>query len=162
MTERTPWVTRRAERRDLGAIYEIELAQFPEPWTKSMLLDEMTNEQSRRYTVVTDQGRVVGYLGLMYVLADEMHVNTIGVLPGYERRGIATALMDDAWADARARGVERVTLEVAAGNSAAQALYYRYGFKPVGIRKNYYETTHEDALILWAELSEDESPRADS
>ena len=30
--------------------------------------------------------------------------------------------------------------------------YYRYGFEPVGVRKNYYERSHEDALILWADL----------
>jgi ribosomal-protein-alanine N-acetyltransferase len=47
-----------------------------------------------------------------------------------------------------------VTLEVAVGNTRAQRLYYRFGFKPVGIRKNYYEQTKEDALILWAELAD--------
>jgi ribosomal-protein-alanine N-acetyltransferase len=43
-------------------------------------------------------------------------------------------------------------LEVAVSNERAQALYARYGFMPVGVRKNYYERTHEDALILWADL----------
>jgi ribosomal-protein-alanine N-acetyltransferase len=79
-------------------------------------------------------------------------VNTIATLPGHESRGVATSLMDDAWNDALARGVTRATLEVATSNSRAQKFYYRYGFKPVGVRKNYYERTHEDALILWADL----------
>jgi ribosomal-protein-alanine N-acetyltransferase len=83
---------------------------------------------------------------------DELHINTIGTLPGHEGRGVATSLMDDAWDDARARGIARATLEVAVSNERAQALYARYGFMPVGVRKNYYERTHEDALILWADL----------
>ena len=87
----------------------------------------------------------------MFVL-DELHVNTIGTLPGEERRGIASSLLDDAWADAKVRGLKRATLEVAVSNDRAIALYRRYGFAPVGVRKNYYERTNEDALILWADL----------
>ncbi len=146
-----PWSIRLAERRDVGELLVIEEAQFPEPWTKGMLLDEISNAASRRYTVAVEQGKVVGYLGVMFVL-DELHVNTIGTLPGHEGRGIATSLMDEAWADARERGIRRATLEVAVSNTRAQQLYYRYGFRPVGVRKNYYERTHEDALVLWADV----------
>ena len=145
------WTIRLAERRDVNELLGLEQAQFPEPWTKNMLLDEITNTETRRYTVAVRQGAIVGYLGVMFVL-DELHVNTIGTLPGFEGRGVATSLMDDAWRDARERGVVRATLEVAASNQRAQRLYSRYGFKPVGIRKNYYARTREDALVLWADV----------
>ena len=147
----TPWAIRAAERRDVAELLVIEREQFPEPWTKGMLLDEIVNAESRRYTVAVLDGRIVGYLGVMFVL-DELHVNTVGTMPGFEGRGIASTLLDDAWTDAAARGVLRATLEVAVSNSRAIELYYRYGFKPVGVRKNYYETSHEDALVLWADL----------
>ena len=145
------WSIRVGERRDVRELLVIEEAQFPEPWTKGMLLDELSNTTSRRYTVAVEDRHVVGYLGVMFVM-DELHVNTLGTLPGYEGRGVATSLMDEAWADARLRGVARATLEVAVSNTRAQQLYYRYGFRPVGVRKNYYERTHEDALVLWADL----------
>ena len=145
------WSIRLAERRDVRELLVIEEAQFPEPWTKGMLLDELSNTTSRRYTVAVEDQRVVGYLGVMFVM-DELHVNTLGTLPDREGRGVATSLMDEAWADARLRGVARATLEVAVSNTRAQQLYYRYGFRPVGVRKNYYERTHEDALVLWADL----------
>ena len=147
------WSIRACERRDVAELLFIEEAQFPEPWTKGMLLDEISNTETRRYTVAVLDKRIVGYLGVMFVL-DELHVNTIGVLPGFEGRGIASSLLDDAWRDAKERGIKRATLEVATSNTRAQQLYYRYGFKPVGVRKNYYERTGEDALILWAELVE--------
>jgi ribosomal-protein-alanine N-acetyltransferase len=44
--------------------------------------------------------------------------------------------------------MERVTLEVAVSNRAAQRLYAKYGFDVVGRRKAYYSDTGEDALIM--------------
>jgi [ribosomal protein S18]-alanine N-acetyltransferase len=145
------WTIRLAERRDVPELLVIEVAQFPEPWSRTMLLDEITNVENRRYTVAVESKSIIGYLGVMFVM-DELHINTIGTLPGHEGRGVATSLMDDAWEDAKGRGIARATLEVAVSNERAQALYGRYGFRPVGIRKNYYERIQEDALILWADL----------
>jgi ribosomal-protein-alanine N-acetyltransferase len=145
------WIIRLAERRDVPELLVIEVAQFPEPWSRTMLLDEIGNVENRRYTVALDNKTIVGYLGVMFVI-DELHINTLGTLPGHEGRGVARSLMDEAWIDAKARGVLRATLEVAVSNNRAQALYARYGFRPVGVRKNYYERTQEDALILWADL----------
>lgn len=145
------WTIRPAERRDLPELLEIEVAQFPEPWTRSMMLDEISNVETRRYTVAVEGKKIIGYLGVMFVM-DELHVNTLGTLPGHEGRGVATSLMNDAWVVAKEKGVHRATLEVAVSNTRAQELYFRFGFSPVGIRKNYYERAHEDALILWAEL----------
>jgi [ribosomal protein S18]-alanine N-acetyltransferase len=145
------WTIRLAERRDVPELLEIEDAQFPEPWTRSMMLDEISNVETRRYTVAVEGRKVIGYLGVMFVM-DELHVNTLGTLPGHEGRGVATSLMNDAWAVAKEKGARRATLEVAVSNTRAQELYFRFGFSPVGVRKNYYERTREDALILWAEL----------
>ncbi|MGC2174885.1 MAG: ribosomal protein S18-alanine N-acetyltransferase [Acidimicrobiales bacterium] len=145
------WTIRVAERRDVPDLLGIEQAQFPEPWSRAMLLDEITNTETRRYTVAVEGKRIVGYLGVMFVL-DELHINTLGTLPGEEGRGIASSLINDAWDVARGRGIRRATLEVAVSNTRAQSLYFRFGFSPVGVRKNYYEKTREDALILWADL----------
>lgn len=145
------WTIRLAERRDITELLFIEESQFPEPWTRRILLDEVSNTETRRYTVAVQNKRIIGYLGVMFVM-DELHINTIGTLPGEEGRGIASSLLDDAWADAKVRGLKRATLEVAVSNERAIALYYRYGFAPVGVRKNYYEQINEDALILWADL----------
>ncbi|MGH9021227.1 MAG: ribosomal protein S18-alanine N-acetyltransferase [Acidimicrobiales bacterium] len=148
----SPWSIRPAERRDVPALLDIEAAQFPEPWTRGMLLDEIAQVATRRYTVAVQADDVIGYLGVMFVL-DELHVTTLGVRPLHEGRGVATSLLDDAWADALARGVARATLEVAVSNDRAQRLYHRYGFAPVGVRRSYYERTGEDALVMWADVA---------
>ncbi len=146
------WTIRAAERRDVAALVRIEDEAFPEPWTRAMLLDEIARLDNRRYSVAVEAGRIVGYLGLMFV-ADEVHVNTIATARGEEGRGIATSLLEEGLAAARERGARRATLEVAASNRRAQDLYQRFGFAPVGVRKRYYERTGEDALVLWAELA---------
>jgi ribosomal-protein-alanine N-acetyltransferase len=46
-------------------------------------------------------------------------------------------------------GVRHLSLEVAANNEPAQTLYRRFGFVPVGVRKNYYPVIGQDALIMW-------------
>ena len=48
-------------------------------------------------------------------------------------------------------GAEAVSLEVRVSNWGAQRLYGRFGFRPVGVRKNYYQEMNEDALIMWAD-----------
>jgi ribosomal-protein-alanine N-acetyltransferase len=45
-------------------------------------------------------------------------------------------------------GARHLTLEVRASNRGAQELYRRFGFAPVGVRKNYYKD--EDAIVMWA------------
>ena len=118
-----------------------------------MMLDEISNTENRRYTVADERGELLGYLGVMFVL-DEMHVNTLGTRRGDEGRGVASALLRDVWPVAHARGTRTATLEVAASNVRAQSLYRRFGFAPVGIRKNYYARVGEDALVLWADVGE--------
>ncbi len=144
-------VLRAAERRDVPELLVIEQSQFPEPWSRGMLLDELSQVATRRYVVAVEEGRIVGYCGVMTVV-DELHVNTIAAAPGEEGRGVATRLLADALDDAAARGLVRATLEVAVSNVRAQALYQRFGFAPVGVRKNYYARTREDALVMWADL----------
>ncbi|MCK4176147.1 ribosomal protein S18-alanine N-acetyltransferase [Aciditerrimonas ferrireducens] len=136
-------------RRHLPQVLRIEEACFPRPWTPGLFLSELAQRHSRRYRVALAGRRVVGYLGLM-VVVDEGHVTTVAVDPGAWGRGVATALLLDAAGAAPALGVRHLTLEVRVGNDRAQALYRRFGFAPVGLRRNYYPETNEDALVMWA------------
>ncbi|MGA2124156.1 MAG: hypothetical protein ABSG58_07000, partial [Acidimicrobiales bacterium] len=62
------WTIRLAERRDVPELLVIEVAQFPEPWSRTMLLDEITNVENRRYTVAVESKSIIGYLGIMFVM----------------------------------------------------------------------------------------------
>lgn len=136
-------------RRDLRQVMLIERVSFPEPWSQTVFVSELSLRSGRAYRIARLGRDLVGYYGLMFV-DDEAHVTTIAVAPGNRRRGIATLLLLDAARVAVARGARHISLEVAAGNLGAQALYRRFGFAPVGVRKGYYPVTGEDAYVMWA------------
>ena len=54
----------------------------------------------------------------------------------------------------RADGIERFTLEVRRSNEHAIRLYQNLGFVREGVRRGYYESPREDALILWTGVPE--------
>lgn len=93
-----------------------------------------------------------GGMILARIAADEVEVLTLAVAPARRRRGIATALLNTVIAWGTARGAHAVFLEVAANNIAAQALYQRAGFSPVGQRTRYY-SDGTDAVILQCPLN---------
>ena len=92
--------------------------------------------------------QLVGYVvNSRYV--DAWHVMNVAVDPDYQRRGIATRLLEHLFeltADDDGRGY---TLEVRVSNATAIALYERLGFEARGIRRGYYTDNREDALIMW-------------
>ena len=45
-------------------------------------------------------------------------------------------------------GATVVSLEARVSNHVAQALYEKYGFEKVGVRKAYYTDNREDAVIM--------------
>ena len=136
-------------RRHLRSVVRIEEECYPRPWSAALFLSELAQRATRRYTVATIGPMVAGYAGLMLV-ADEGHVTTLTVDPAWHRHGIGAALLLDLARAAPPRGARHLTLEVRAGNEGAQALYRQFGFAPVGVRKNYYAETGEDAIVMWA------------
>jgi [ribosomal protein S18]-alanine N-acetyltransferase len=140
----------RMRRRHLRGVMTIERQVYPRPWSPSLFISEMTAGRTRCYLVALDGRNVVGYAGLISY-GDEAHVTTIAVDPGYQRMKIGTRLLFEIINEARDMGAHAVSLEVRVTNWGAQRMYGRFGFRPVGVRKNYYQETNEDALVMWTE-----------
>lgn len=119
----------------------------PEQWSIRMFWGELAQPASRHYLIAEDHGELVGYGGLA-AYADEAFVQTIGVRPSYQRRGIGGTLLKALLAEADARAVPSVLLEVRVDNLVAQRLYERHGFSPLRIRKRYYQASGVDALEM--------------
>ena len=137
-------------RRHLPAVLRIEGKVYPRPWSAGLFLSELAQKGSRAYFVARHQGRVVGYAGVM-ILGDEGHITNIAVDPSYHRHRIGTRLMISLVEESRDRGVRSMTLEVRRANAGAQAMYRKFGFQTVGVRRGYYVETGEDAYIMWVE-----------
>jgi ribosomal-protein-alanine N-acetyltransferase len=136
-------------RRHVRAVLRIEQQVYPRPWTMSLFLSELALRSSRAYFVARIGREVVGYGGLM-LSADDGHITTLAVDPLWHRRHIASRLLLVLAREAIARETRSLTLEVRLSNRPAQELYRKFGFAPVGVRKNYYAETNEDALVMWA------------
>jgi ribosomal-protein-alanine N-acetyltransferase len=137
-------------RRHLRSVLRIEAQVYARPWSLSLFMSELALRSSRAYYVARVGGLVAGYSGLM-LIGEDAHVTTIAVDPAWHRHKIATRLMLNLAEEARHRGASNLTLEVRVSNHGAQELYRRFGFRPAGIRKNYYVESNEDALVMWAE-----------
>lgn len=125
----------------------LEHVCFSDPWTAQQLESQLKGPQNEFITAVDTDGRVLGYVGMMYVL-DEGYISNVAVDPEFRRQGIADALISRMCEISATLGLSFVTLEVRAGNAPAIALYKKHGFQPVGLRKGYYEKPREDALLM--------------
>lgn len=69
----------------------------------------------------------------------------------YCRNSVAAALRMGLWAAfvafAKEQKAEKISLEVRASNEPARALYEKWGFKAVGLRRNFYKAPTEDAVL---------------
>ena len=136
-------------RRNVRTVMRIEQEVYPKPWSPALFYSELALRSTRAYVVAHVGRELVGYGGLMMTL-DEGHVTTIAVAPRWHRHKIGTRLLLALVRAAVARDAASITLEVRISNSAAQDLYRRFGFAPVGVRKGYYQEVNEDALVMWA------------
>ena len=137
-------------RRHLRGVMAIERQVYPRPWSPNLFLSEMSESANRRYLVARLDREVVGYGGLI-CYGEEAHITNVAVDPEYQRRRIATRLLYDLIRSAAEMQADAVSLEVRVTNWGAQRLYGMFGFRPVGIRKNYYQEIGEDALIMWVD-----------
>jgi ribosomal-protein-alanine N-acetyltransferase len=137
-------------RRHLRGVMAIERQVYPRPWSPNLFLSEMTESKNRCYLVARIDREVVGYAG-MICYGEEAHVTNIAIDPLHHRQKIATRLLHDLIGEAVEMGAEAVSLEVRVTNWGAQRLYGGFGFRPIGVRKNYYQEINEDALIMWVD-----------
>ncbi len=137
------------KRRHLRSVIRIENKVFPRPWTVGLFMSELSMTTGRAYFVAKANSKIVGYCGMIFSCG-QAHITNVAVDPEWQRQHIASRLMIQLVRSAITQGISDMTLEVRMSNRSAQSLYYRFGFAPGGVRKNYYPETNEDALIMWA------------
>ncbi|HEX2054029.1 MAG TPA: ribosomal protein S18-alanine N-acetyltransferase [Actinomycetota bacterium] len=137
-------------RRHLRQVMKIEAQVYPRPWSSALFLQEIVRRADRVYLVARYDSTVVGYGGLI-TSGLEAHITTIAVDPAYHRSGVGTMLMIGLLDAAISRGGKTLSLEVRRSNFAAQSMYEKFGFRPVGLRPGYYVETGEDAIVMWVD-----------
>ena len=112
------------------------------PLTQVLLIEAMANSPEW-------PGEPAGF-AMTRRVADEEELLLIAVSPNWRQFGAATILLNQVVESARQARVSRLHLEMRSNNPAIH-LYSKFGFQPVGLRKNYYKGVDNqcfDALTL--------------
>ncbi len=137
---------------DLTAVAALERKLFSEPWSARLWLEEVNSAVSHAL-IAEEAGELVAYAGF-YLAADEAEITRVAVDPTRQGRGLGKYLLAALLREAALAGARSVYLEVAARNVAARSLYDGFGFKVLGLRKNYYAQDKDDALLMGLQVRE--------
>lgn len=132
------------------ALHTLETLCFSAPWSEADIA-ALCGDPRAVCFVALCKDEPVGYAGMFTVL-DEGMMNNIAVHPAYRRRKIARRLLQTLIRYCEENGVRELTLEVRRSNAAALSLYEKEGFCRVGVRKDYYVSPREDALLYKKEI----------
>lgn len=137
--------------QDLDTVAAIEADVYVFPWTIGNFRDSLLSAYD--CWGCWTGGELIGYAIVMTAF-DEAHLLNFAVASRWQRRGGGAAFLQ--FLIDRARDAKRdvLYLEVRPSNVAGLRLYERFGFKQLGVRRDYYPamTGREDALFLGLSL----------
>lgn len=155
MIDDQPFYLARASQSDIPALIDIERSVYggKTPWDRWAFASELSKRRTSIYLVLCQGSEVVAFVGAWFS-TNETHITNIAVRPSFQKRGIGHFLVHEVVALARDYPSQKITLEVRTGNTGAQSVYRRMGFKVVKTRRNYYVQEKEDAFSMCRILSQ--------
>ena len=138
----------------LDGVMAIERAAYAFPWTRGNFIDALAAGYVAQELHCED--RLVGYFVAMAGV-DEMHLLNLTVAPADQGQGHARHMLDEIVALCRAQSARQLWLEVRGSNMRARAIYRRFGFADIGIRRAYYPAAgalREDAIVMNLAIAE--------
>ncbi len=140
---------RYVEPEHIAEIARLEKLCFSCPWSEEQLKTQL--KEGHIFLAALEGEQLLGYIGLMYVL-DEGYISNVAVSPQRRGQGIGQALIAELERLSREKELSFMTLEVRESNLPAIKLYEKRGFSRVGLRKNYYDSPRENAILMTLEL----------
>lgn len=135
---------------DCEAVAELDKEAFSVPMSVQGYEREYSNPNSTTLVAEKD-GQVIGFANLWNISGD-VSLNNLAVTTLERSNGVGTALMREAFV--RFSGCDFITLEVRKSNEGAIRFYKRFGFRQVGIRRDFYDLPKEDALLMTVYLED--------
>lgn len=131
---------------DLPEVLKIEEVSFPRPFSRGLFETELQLAIAHLYSA-KENNQLVGYIDF-WDSGQEIHLINIAVDPGRRHHGVGTRLMETLMDYAKRKRTREIYLDVRVSNQSAIRLYEKFGFKPVSVRKGYYQDNNEDALLM--------------
>ncbi len=152
-TPPAPELSFRAMReQDLEVVAAIESDVYVFPWTVGNFRDSLLS--AYECWGCWTGGELIGYAVVMTAL-DEAHLLNFAVASRWQQRGVATKFLQFLLDRAEDGKRDMLYLEVRPSNVAGLKLYQRFGFKQLGVRRDYYPavTGREDAFFLGVNIA---------
>lgn len=147
-----PRVTaRRMTAADVERVAEIEAEAFSSPWKADTFHTLLERPGAELWVLEDPEAGVVAY-AVVWCILDQGELANIAVAAPLRGRGYGAWLLSRVVEVARERGVESLYLEVRVSNGRAADLYRTFGFKEIGVRRDYYDEPREDALLMMLRL----------
>ena len=153
--EAKPIVIREFRSSDVAPIVEIQQASPQMAQWKAADYERVAGNPHGIVLIATGSGApnlVAGFLAAL-TTGEEAEIQNVAVHADHRRQGVARALIEEAHHRLRVRGVRSVFLEVRRSNTAARTLYRTIGYYECGLRRRYYTSDGEDALVFRRELT---------
>lgn len=131
-------------QEDLEQLGNLPFSDFDDFWTYSILQDELNSENSH-YLVAKSNDEILGFAGFK-ILVDKADIMNIAVKKSFRNQGIGSQLLENLMQLSQEKKVTSIFLEVMEENYPAIHLYKKFGFRQVGIRKNYYQ--NKNGLVM--------------
>lgn len=135
---------------DVEEVRKLERDIFSDAWSENNLKESIISQTDYCFIMENDY-KIIAYI-IFRVNGDEAELFRIATLAGERKKGCGGQLMDVMMSNLNKMGIKKAFLEVRSENRAAMELYEGFGFKKIGVRKEYYNDPVEDAIIMNAAL----------
>jgi [ribosomal protein S18]-alanine N-acetyltransferase len=132
---------------DLNDVYNLEIKAYEYPWEKNILRGCVINKYD--CFIATIDKQIVGYL-ITKISSPESHILNLTIDKNYRNNGIASQFLEMVILKCRLLKSNIIFLETRLSNLPAISLYIKFGFKKIGLRRNYYKSRNgrENAVIF--------------
>ena len=130
---------------DLEKFKDILISDFDDFWNYNILKEEFESPNSKYIIAKTNDGEIIGFAGIKIIL-DNADIMNIVVKKSWRNQGVGNLLLNNLISLCKNFNLSSLSLEVNEDNLPAIHLYEKFGFKQIGLRKNYYKD--KSALIM--------------
>lgn len=136
---------RKMTKNDLYQVIAIEKQSYDFPWSDVVIKDCLFNKYD---CYVAGDKNILGYM-ISKITSQDSHILNLTIDSEYRGLGIGSSFLDLITKECKLHQSKHIYLEVRLSNTIARNLYQKFGFRSIGVRKNYYKNKsgREDAVV---------------
>jgi len=137
---------RKMNNIDASKVAELEKEIFSDAWSEQGICETLKQPHAQ-ILIAEQEENILGYI-ILYCVCGEGEIARIAVKESNRGQGIGRRLMEYALDVCRQNDISKLLLEVRESNLIARRFYEMFGFVQDGVRKNFYSSPKEDAVLM--------------